>query len=76
MFSETLASDIEFVQLFLEKADIKYKRISVEHVELSHTEADLGESDITVKVKVDDTGYGLLIEDKIDAIAMDQQYER
>lgn len=41
LFSETLASDIEFVQLFLEKADIKYKRISVEHVELSHTEADL-----------------------------------
>lgn len=76
LFSEMLVSDIEFVQLFLEKADIKYKRISVEHVELSRTEADLGESDITVKVKVDDTVYGLLIEDKIDAIAMDQQYER
>lgn len=76
MFSESIASDIGFVQLFLEKANIKYNSVRVEHVELSRTEIDLGETDITVKVNVDGVLHGLLIEDKIDAIAMDKQHER
>ena len=36
----------------------------------------MGESDITVVVDVEGTRYGLLIEDKIDAIAMPEQHGR
>lgn len=76
LFAEAFASDIGFVKLFFDKGNIQYNEIVVEQVELSHTEVDLGESDITVKIKVDGVLCGLLIEDKIDAIAMEKQYER
>lgn len=76
LFCEAIASDIGFVEMFLEKTGMEYHKITVEQIELSHTEADLGESDITVKINVDGILYGLLIEDKIDAIAMEKQHER
>ena len=45
-------------------------------VEVSKTDSDLGESDITVVADIDNKLYGFLIEDKIDAIAMPNQHER
>ena len=44
-------------------------------VYLSKSDKD-GESDITVIIKSEGKKYGLLIEDKIDAIAMPEQPER
>lgn len=44
--------------------------------QLSRTELDLGESDLTVILEIDGKRVGLLIEDKIDAIAMPDQCER
>lgn len=50
-----------------------YKIIDVEH---SYVDAELGESDITVIIEKGNDKIGLLIEDKIDAPAMDLQPER
>ncbi len=67
-------SDTKVLDFFLDKLDLKgYDLIDVEH---SHTEVDLGESDITLTVEKDNHRVGILIEDKIDAIAMDLQPER
>ena len=64
----------KLINLFLDKAGLTdYKIIEIEH---SLTDSDLGESDITVIVEKDNHKVGLLIEDKIDAIAMDLQPER
>ena len=61
-------------QLFLEKSNVKdFRIVNVEH---SYVDADLGESDITVIVEKNNFRIGLLIEDKIDAPAMDLQPER
>ena len=43
---------------------------------LSETEPDLGETDICVVLQIEDIRVGLLIEDKVDAIAMPEQYLR
>ena len=62
------------LQLFLRKLSLKdYKVIDIEH---SYFDADLGESDITIIIEKDKHKIGLLIEDKIDAPAMDLQAER
>ncbi|MEE3343550.1 MAG: hypothetical protein VZS44_05625 [Bacilli bacterium] len=64
----------KLTKLFLDKLNYKnYKVISVEH---SYVDADLGESDITVIIEKENHKVGLLIEDKIDAPAMDLQPER
>ena len=64
----------KLIDLFLNKSGINdCKIISIEH---SLMDSDLGESDITVIVEKDGHKVGLLIEDKIDAIAMDLQPER
>ena len=44
--------------------------------ELSKSDNDLGESDITLILEVEGFRYGFLIEDKIDATAMPDQHER
>lgn len=64
----------KLLKLFLDKINLKdYVVLDVEH---SHVDADLGESDITVIIEKDNYKIGLLIEDKIDAPAMDLQPER
>ncbi len=61
-------------KLFLDKANlIDYKVIDVEH---SYFDADLGESDVTIILEKDNNKIGFLIEDKIDAPAMNLQPER
>ena len=64
----------KLLKLFLDKIGLEnYKTVDIEH---SYVDADLGESDITVIIEKDNNKIGLLIEDKIDAPAMDLQPER
>ena len=76
LFVERAMTDIDFIRLLVSKTDLKGSEVSIVHAELSRTEYDLGESDITLILKVDDKRYGFLIEDKIDAIAMPEQHSR
>ena len=76
MFLESFLTDKEFLQLFLNKAEIKGNSIEVLNVALSETDPEDGESDITVILSIDGKKHGLLIEDKINAPAMPEQCER
>lgn len=76
MFLESFLTDKEFLQLFLNKAEIKGNSIEVLNVALSETDPEYGESDITVILSIDGKKHGLLIEDKINASAMPEQCER
>ena len=76
LFLQLFSSDIGFVELFLKEAKISYDWFSISSVELSKTDSNLGESDITVTTIIDGRPISLLIEDKIDAIAMPEQPER
>lgn len=76
LFMGLFQTDESYVRFVLERAEIPFQTFEVLSVELSHTEVDLGESDITVRIRIDDQIHGLLIEDKIDAIAMKNQHER
>ena len=76
LFLEAIGSDKGFLELFINEIEsLKNKNIEVESITLSKSDTD-GESDITVIVKDENKKYGLLIEDKINAIAMPNQYER
>ena len=75
LFLESAMTYPGFCQLLIDKTDLKGKTFQVIAGELSKSD-DLGESDITVIVEVEGQKYGLLIEDKIDAIAMPNQHER
>ena len=76
LFLQLFSSDAGFVEVFLRGAEIPSNSVSVVAIELSKTDPELGESDITVILNVDGKRIGLLIEDKIDAIAMPEQPER
>lgn len=75
LFLSAFATDENFVKLFLEKTDLNYGSFVVENVILSKADSD-GESDITVLLKVGNQRIALLIEDKINAIAMEEQCNR
>lgn len=67
-------NDSKVLDFFLNKIDLNgYKVINLEH---SHMDIELGESDITAIVEKENHKVAILIEDKIDAIAMDLQPER
>ena len=70
------ATDKSFVRLFLDKAESEYGDFDIETIELGKADANLGESDITVIINVSGKRIAILIEDKIDAIAMPRQPER
>ena len=66
-------NDSKFKELFLKKINCKnYQVCKCLH---SFSDED-GESDITIILENDNRKIGLLIEDKINAIAMPKQYER
>ena len=73
---ESITTDPEFCCLLINKTDLKGRAFQILSAELSKSDSNLGESDITVIIDVDGDKYGLLIEDKIDAIAMPEQYAR
>lgn len=68
------AESPEFTSLFLQK--IGYTTGNVTSIEHSFTDSELGESDITVIVQIENKLIGLLIENKIDAKAMPEQCSR
>ena len=76
LFVESALTDPGFCGLLISKTDLKGKPFQVLDAELSKTDSDLGESDITVVVEIEGRKYGLLIEDKIDAMAMPDQHGR
>lgn len=76
LFAESVMTDPGFCSLLINKTDLEGKPFEVSGVELSKTDGDLGESDITVVIDVEGDKYGLLIEDKIDAISMPDQHGR
>ena len=50
--------------------------VAVLHSEISNTDPDLGETDITVILSSGTDIYALLIEDKIDAVAQKEQHDQ
>ena len=65
LFMEAFVCDPDFASLFIEKLSIP-KPYSIESVERSKVDKDLGESDLTVVYQSGDQKRALLIEDKID----------
>lgn len=74
LFLEEFVSSEEFLHIFLSKISLENANIC--SVEQSKTDVQFGESDMTVIVEKGSIKYGLLIEDKIDAIAMPNQSGR
>ncbi len=75
LFLNAFGTDKEFLKLFTAKTVLPQVEYEVKEVYLSKTDKD-GESDITVVIENDGRRYGILIEDKIDAIDMFEQPER
>ena len=76
LLAEAVLTDPDFCRLLLDKTDLKGKTFQVLRADLSKSDSDLGESDITVIIESESKKYGLLIEDKIDAPAMPEQHDR
>ena len=76
LFAESVLTDSGFCSLLINKTDLKRPRFQILSAELSKEDSALGESDITIVIESDGVKYGLLIEDKIDAIAMPNQHDR
>ena len=74
LFLEEFAGSGEFLKIFTEKAGIT--GAVVKSLYSSKTDIQLGESDITVVLECGEKRTALLIEDKIDAIAMKNQADR
>lgn len=75
LFLNAFGVDKGFLKLFIGKTDLPKDDYTVSEVYLSKADKD-GESDITVIIEASGLKYGLLVEDKIDAMAMPEQPER
>lgn len=76
LLSQAIMTDLDFCKYVLDKTNRSGKDVCVKSVDLSKEDSNLGESDVTVVLDIDGESFGLLIEDKIDAIAMPNQHER
>ena len=76
LFLEAIGSDKDFATMIISNTKWAGQDFSVCSIELSRTEADLGESDITVIISIGGNRYAVLLEDKIDAVAMPDQHKR
>ncbi len=76
LFVESVLTDQGFCCLLLSRTDLKGKQFKILSAELSKSDSELGESDITVVIDINGKKFGLLVEDKIDAIAMPEQHSR
>lgn len=76
LLAQAALTDPGFCRLLIDKTDLMGREFAVESADISKSDSDLGESDVTIYVNVDGVRYGLLIEDKIDAIAMPDQHGR
>ena len=76
LFLELIGSDKDFLKIFIDKVEnIKGQSFEVQSIELSKSDND-GESDITVIIEGNGIKHGLLIEDKINADAQEEQCNR
>lgn len=74
LFLEEFVSSPQFLKIFISKINITTAQVlEIEH---SKVHSEFGESDMTVIIEANGKRHGLLIEDKIDAIAMPEQYDR
>lgn len=76
MLMQALLTDSELLKLFVDKTDWAGLELKPVHAEISNSDTDLGETDITVVLSDGTFKYALLIEDKIDAVAQPDQHER
>ena len=76
LLAESIVSDPEFCKKILDKTDLKGHFVQIISAELSKTDSSLGETDITIVIELNDCKCGVLIEDKIDSIAMPEQHSR
>lgn len=76
LFMETFATDNAFSELFLRKTPHSGLPYTILSAERSKVDNGLGESDLTIIYEIGGKKHALLIEDKIDAIAMPAQHER
>ena len=74
LFLEEFVCSRRFLEIFTSMIGIGDAKVAYVHA--SKTDAALGESDMTVVIESAGERIGLLIEDKIDAIAMPQQSAR
>lgn len=74
LFLEEIVSSPGFLDIFTSKINVSAARVL--SAEQSKHHPEYGESDMTVIVEADGKRHGLLIEDKIDALAMPEQYRR
>lgn len=76
LFLQLFSIDSGFARLFLNAASFHADDFSIDSIELSKSDPKLGESDITVLLTAGKKKVALLIEDKIAAIAMQEQASR
>lgn len=74
LFLEEFVCSDDFLQIFTEQIGIHNAKVL--SVYSSKTDVSLGESDMTVVIETNNEKIGLLIEDKIDAVAMPEQAAR
>ena len=73
---QLFSTDEVFVEFVCAHVGVNTDKVLVEAIELSKTDSDLGESDIEVSLLANGKRILLMIEDKVDAIAMPRQPER
>ncbi len=76
LFMQAFMTDPGFVELVLREAGLDKGTPSIVKAELSQSIGDLGETDIYFVVEIEGRRCGILIEDKVDAQAMPDQYMR
>lgn len=76
LFMEAFATDSDFACIFVDKTANAGRFVTIVSAERSKIDTGLGESDLTIIYEVEDVRYALLIEDKIDAVAMPDQHGR
>ena len=76
LLAESALTDPCFCNLLVDKTNLRGKTFRILSGELSKSDSDLGESDVTLILEIEGLRYGFLIEDKIDATAMPDQHER
>lgn len=76
MLMQAILSDPDFFRLFINKTDWSGLKLMPIHAEISNSDVNLGETDITVILSDGTLKYAMLLEDKIDAAAQPDQHNR
>ena len=76
LFMEAFVTDPGFLSLFMDKLAVPVPSYTLLHAERSKVDQGLGESDITIIFDAEGNRKALLIENKIDAVAMPDQHNR